>query len=82
LFAQLSAYLDGELPAEARRHIEEHLCDCPPCVEFINSLRRTVDLCHGLEASAAPRPLPDDVRRRMLQACLDALRSRRGGLSS
>jgi anti-sigma factor (TIGR02949 family) len=62
LLGQLSDYLDDELPADACRHLEEHLEDCPPCVAFLESLRRTVALVRS-----DPRPeIPQDLRRRIV----------------
>lgn len=75
LFARLSAYLDGELAAEERRQIEEHLCDCPPCVEFIESLRRTVDLCHGFEPEGDPPPVKPELKQKLLEAFQKARQS-------
>ncbi len=40
--AQASAYLDGELGAHDRRHIESHAHVCPPCARFMAGLRHTV----------------------------------------
>jgi len=31
--SQISAYLDDELPAEGRHAVEEHLADCPTCLQ-------------------------------------------------
>lgn len=78
IFAGLSAYLDGELTPEARRELEEHMCGCPPCVEFLESLRRTVDLCRGFESGDAPSPLTAQAREQLLAACKKTLGSRRG----
>jgi anti-sigma factor (TIGR02949 family) len=66
LFARLSAYLDGELSRQERDEIERHLADCPPCVEFVRSLRTTVDLCRDFEPSGAPPPVPDELKRKLL----------------
>ena len=76
IFAELSGYLDGELTPEAGRELEEHLCGCPPCVEFLQSLRLTVDLCHELQPGAVPRPLTAEARGRLLDACKKMLESR------
>jgi RNA polymerase sigma-70 factor (ECF subfamily) len=62
VFDLLSQYLDLELPPEACREIENHLAECPPCVEFAETLRRTVDLCHGYEPGVMPKPLSDSAR--------------------
>jgi RNA polymerase sigma-70 factor (ECF subfamily) len=62
VFALLSQYLDMELPPEACKEIEGHLAGCPPCVEFAESLRRTVDLCRKFDAGVMPTPLSDAAR--------------------
>lgn len=79
IFAQLSAYMDAELPDATCEEIRAHIADCPPCVEFVNSLRRTVDLCHGHASSEQPAPLAGDVRERLLAAFRDAAVARRRG---
>jgi anti-sigma factor RsiW len=58
----LSEYLDGELPPDTCEHIREHIAGCPPCVEFVNSLQRSVELLHGHRSSEVPGPLPQAVR--------------------
>jgi predicted anti-sigma-YlaC factor YlaD len=55
VFALLSEYLDEELNPESCEEIKKHLEGCPPCIEFLESLKRTVRLCHGCEP---PEPLP------------------------
>ena len=62
VFALLSQYLDLELPPEACREIEEHLAGCSPSVEFVESLRKTVDLCRSYEPSQMPEPLGAEAR--------------------
>ncbi|HTS30991.1 MAG TPA: zf-HC2 domain-containing protein [Bryobacteraceae bacterium] len=62
IFALLSEYLSLELPPEACQEIDEHLSGCPPCVEFVESLRKTVDLCRGYQPSAMPAPLSAKAR--------------------
>jgi len=41
----LSAYLDLELPPDACAEVEQHIAGCAPCVDFVESLRRTIALC-------------------------------------
>jgi anti-sigma factor RsiW len=62
VFEILSQYLDLELPPEACREVEAHLEGCPPCIEFAESLRKTVDLCHGFEGGEMPRPISAAAR--------------------
>lgn len=67
LFAALSQYLDRDLPAGDCAEIEQHIADCPPCIEFVNSLRQTVGLCRTCNP-AATLPMPDEVRSKLLAA--------------
>ncbi len=67
IFALLSDYLNLELPPDACEQIERHLADCPPCVEFAESLRQTVDLCRGY-ADVVPAPLTAAARAELEQA--------------
>src|ERR1039458_799205 len=45
IFSLLSDYLNLELPPDACQEIETHLAGCPPCIEFAESPRKTVELC-------------------------------------
>jgi len=64
IFAQLSEYIDGELPADLCDRIDGHMDDCPPCQAFLRSLKSTVRLVEEVES---PR-LPDDALRTLRQA--------------
>ena len=79
LFARLSEYLDGELAPEARRAMERHICDCPPCIEFIESLRRTIDLCHHCEPADTSKPVSIEAKRELLSVLQRALAARDPG---
>ncbi|MBI1940218.1 MAG: zf-HC2 domain-containing protein, partial [Acidobacteria bacterium] len=60
----ISAYLDGEIDAETKRRIEDHLKGCRRCKVVFDSTRRTIELyCDG-----KPLPLPADVRERLHEA--------------
>jgi anti-sigma factor RsiW len=58
----LSEYLDLELPPDACEHIEQHLTGCTPCVDFVESLRKTIDLCRSYEPETVPDPLSAEAR--------------------
>lgn len=62
LFSLLSEYLDEELPPEACEQIRDHIQGCAPCVEFVNSLKRSIELVHGFQAGEHPAPLPPPAR--------------------
>ena len=60
LLEQLSRYIDGDLGDVDRRAVTLHLERCPCCEELVDSLRRTVSVCHD----AGKRRLPGNVRAR------------------
>lgn len=62
IFSLLSEYLDGELPTDLCSRLEAHIQDCGPCVEFVDSLKKSVALCRELQLEEKPRPLPDSVK--------------------
>ena len=62
IFALLSEYLDVELPPDACQEIEAHIQDCAPCVEFAESLRKTVALCREYKPAEMPPPLSEQAR--------------------
>lgn len=64
----LSEYLDLELPLETCEEIEEHLAGCPPCIEFANSLRKTIELCRKYQPRQIPAPLGEQARKQLLGA--------------
>lgn len=68
---RLWAYLDGELTAEDKAALEEHLSFCRVCcgeVEFARELR-------GFLIRSAGEELPEDVRTRLI-ASLEELEAR------
>ncbi len=68
IFALLSDYLNLELPAEACQEIETHLSGCAPCVEFVESLRKTIELCRRYRPAELPAPLGQSAREELLAA--------------
>lgn len=70
LFAALSEYLDAELPGEDCAEFRRHLEGCPECIEFLNSLERTIALCRQQPGSAAelPPPLSAAARQELWEA--------------
>ena len=77
IFAMLSEYLNLELRPELCAEIETHLADCPPCVEFADSLRKTVDLCRAYEPGVMPAPLTAQARAQLEEAWRRMLAARR-----
>lgn len=65
LFALLSEYVDNELNPATCAEIEGHLRGCQPCIGFLNTLRKTAELCRKYKPAELPRPLEAKVRREL-----------------
>lgn len=76
VFSLLSEYLNLELPPDACQEIETHLAGCPPCIEFADSLRKTVDLCRAYSPSELPKPIGNEARAKLLEAYQKMLAAR------
>lgn len=77
IFARLSEYLNAELPPDLCDEMSQHIFACEPCVEFIDSLRRTVALCSDYRPEALPAPLAETARAELQAAYHKMLESRR-----
>lgn len=54
VFALLSRYIDVDLPPDVCREIEAHIAGCSPCVEFTESLKKTVEMCRNYSPGDLP----------------------------
>jgi len=68
VFAALSEYLDMDLPPESCEELESHLEGCPPCIEFVKSLRKSIELCREYTPTELPKPLSDEARHQLQEA--------------
>lgn len=66
----LSAYLDGELPAPERALVEAHLADCPDCRAVLGQLRSV----SGLVKKHVMEPVPAALKREVLGGTTKAAR--------
>ena len=78
VFALLSDYLNLELPADACAEIETHIAGCSPCIEFAETLRKTVELCRRYRPAELPEPMGAQARELLLEAYRKAVASRMG----
>jgi RNA polymerase sigma-70 factor (ECF subfamily) len=62
VFAMLSQYLDLDLPPDACAEVERHLAGCVRCVEFVESLRKTIALCRTYQPDTMPAALTAQAR--------------------
>ncbi|MFN7925149.1 MAG: zf-HC2 domain-containing protein [Bryobacteraceae bacterium] len=76
VFARLSEYLDGELPPDLCDRIAQHIEGCGPCVEFVESLRKSVEMCRQIPVAERPAPMKAQVREELLTAYRAACGSR------
>jgi len=79
IFALLSDYLNLELPPDACKSIETHLAGCPPCIEFVESLKKTIEICRKFQPAELPAPLVEEAREELLEAYRKMLTARRAG---
>jgi anti-sigma factor RsiW len=68
VFAKLSEYLDGDLPDDACDELERHIRGCAPCVEFVESLRKSVKLGRQYQAMEGPPPLSPEAEKILKEA--------------
>jgi len=72
----LSAHLDGRLPAAESARLEAHLASCEPCRRHLTELRAVVEGLRSLPALPAPRSFalrPEQVEGRRRQASASPL---------
>jgi anti-sigma factor RsiW len=73
IFAKLSEFIDGELPTEVCEKMRDHIADCGPCVEFVESLRKSIALAKAAKRDLPPIAIPDECRNTLLAAYLEKL---------
>jgi anti-sigma factor RsiW len=61
--AVLGDYLESALGEDALAELEAHLRDCPPCVAYLNTYRRTRDVA-GAEGRVE---MPAEMKERLRQ---------------
>ena len=67
----LSEYFSGELAVVERAELKAHLLECPACVAYLDSYRKTIQLLKA--ASAYPEDqVPEEVPERLVRAILAA----------
>jgi anti-sigma factor RsiW len=57
-------YLEGTLPRDDRRRLEEHLGQCPRCAQYIEQMRQTIEALGEL----SPETIAPETRRRLVEA--------------
>ncbi len=65
----LQDFLEGDMPDEDRKHLEEHLAACPPCVEFLRTYRATPQICRKALAARMPSELAAKLKAFLRDKC-------------
>ena len=60
----ITDYLEGALPADDRRRVEEHLAICDGCTTYLEQMRDTIRLTGMLTEDQ----IPEDQKRDLLEA--------------
>jgi hypothetical protein len=53
----LGEYIEGTLPSDRAKALEEHLSHCPPCITFVRTYKATGRLCRSVLKHEMPREL-------------------------
>lgn len=72
ILAKLSEYIDEELDPSICDEIEGHMGDCRPCVNFLETLKKTVKLYNTAgEQVEIPEKVQGDLHQFLRENCLD-----------
>ena len=58
----ITAYLEGELPADVREAVETHLSGCDGCTMVLEEFRRTIELTGRLDDDAVSSQQRETLR--------------------
>ena len=65
----LADYLDATLSPEVVAELEQHLEECPPCLAYLNTYKKTRDLVK----EAAPADMPQEMKAILRRFLLEQL---------
>lgn len=66
IFEKLGDYIDRDLEGDICAEIESHIKDCEPCIAFINTLKKTVELFHTVSKPEEPH-IPEPVSNNLME---------------
>ena len=76
VFAALSEFLDLELSPASCEELAAHLEGCPSCIQFLETLRKSISLCRQFSPEEMPEPLNQNARQALQEAYRKMLRAR------
>ena len=71
---ELTDFLDETTDPETRRQLQEHINECPNCWVVLDTTKKTLQVYKGFE----PKPLPEDVRSRLMDAIQRRMKEKAG----
>jgi anti-sigma factor RsiW len=69
----LHDYLLGDLLPEVRAEFDRHLAECPWCVAYLDSYKKTLQLARVAASVPEHAPPPSDAPEELVRAILRAL---------
>lgn len=63
----VTQYVEGAMRPPERRAFEAHLAECPPCVTYLEQMRRTIEIVGTLREES----IPDEAADALLQTFRD-----------
>ena len=57
----VNEYLEGALAAEDKARFETHLDECEGCLNYLNQMRKTIELVGRLTEESVPSPTLDEL---------------------
>jgi anti-sigma factor RsiW len=61
---ELNDYLDPNIDAEMKNHLNAHVTQCPNCFVIVDTTMKTLQVFKGVE----PQTIPEDVKTRLWKA--------------
>ncbi len=71
IFDKISDYIDQDLDPGICDEIEEHIKDCEPCIAFLNTLKKSVELFN--RSASAPEDIPLPVSTNLMRFLKDKI---------
>jgi len=65
ILEKISEYLDKELDPAICKEIENHVKDCEPCIAFVNTMKKTVELFNA--QGREEQKLPEQVSGKLMK---------------
>lgn len=62
-------YLEGGLPEDREKALDEHFMGCPPCLDFLDQYRASTTLCKKAISTEMPEELANKLGEFLHKVC-------------